>query len=70
MSNATIEQRLADLETQVTELRLKVEKRIPAKDWLTRMTGAFSKYPEFAEIVEEGRRLANAQAEAVDEDAA
>jgi hypothetical protein len=56
-TNTTVEERLADLESQVAELRRKVEKRVPARDWLNRMMGAFRKYPEFGEVIEYGRQI-------------
>lgn len=66
-TDTPIELRLSAIEERVAELESKVGARKHAKDWLSRMMGAFRKYPEFGEIVEEGKRLANVEDGETDE---
>lgn len=69
-TESPIESRLTAIEARMAELECKLGVRKHAKNWLSRFMGAFRKYPEFGEILEEGKRLANAEPEGVDEDAA
>jgi hypothetical protein len=54
---STIESRLALLERDVANLKLRIERPSPANDWLGRIAGSMSAHPEFAQVLELGQEL-------------
>lgn len=69
-AESPLESRLTAIESRVVALECKLGARKHSKNWVSRFMGAFRKYPEFGEVLEEGRRLANAEPADADEDAA
>ena len=59
MSEATLEERVTKLEKLVDELMHKTDTSVQKKDW-RRTVGMFEGDPVMKEIIEEGRRLREA----------
>ena len=57
---ATIEERLADVEKDVTELKLGFSRLGDKRDWIDRIVGSFKDDPEFDEILRLGREIRRA----------
>jgi hypothetical protein len=57
---ATIEERLADIEKNVTELKLEFSRLGAKRDWIDRIVGSFKDDPEFDEILRLGREIRRA----------
>jgi hypothetical protein len=55
-----LEQRLERLEAAVRELQLALAARAPDANWLERVTGSFKDEPAFAEVLEYGRAIRQA----------
>ncbi len=61
MSDAsTIEQRLAQVEKELAELKQQVQGRNPKKNWIDSVTGSFNDDPEFDEILRLGKEIRDA----------
>ncbi|HUY33770.1 MAG TPA: hypothetical protein VMV69_13550 [Pirellulales bacterium] len=58
----TVEQRLADLEREVAELKRQLATTLPNNkaNWIERITGTFKDDPDFAEIVRLGAEIRRA----------
>jgi hypothetical protein len=56
----TLEQRLAAVEVAVRELQRIIFSRAPAPNWLERVTGSMKDEPAFAEVLEYGRAIRQA----------
>ncbi len=56
-TNGSIEQRLAALETVVSQLQSRLDAACPKTNWLERFVGSFKDEPAFSEVVEYGRAL-------------
>jgi hypothetical protein len=56
----TLEERLAEVEAAVRELRRRLDSQAPAPDWLDRVIGSFKDEPAFEEVLEYGRALRQA----------
>jgi hypothetical protein len=54
---ATIEERLADLEEAIAELRNHLLIQPPAPDWLELVIGSFKDEPAFDEVLAYGRAI-------------
>jgi hypothetical protein len=59
-AEATLEQRLARLEQTVAQLQQRLAALGPADNWLERITGSFKDEPAFAEVLELGRAIRQA----------
>jgi len=59
-TQTTIEQRLAALEQDVSELKKRLEQAIPQRTWLERVAGSMKDYPEFGEILKLGAAIRQA----------
>jgi hypothetical protein len=59
-SEALLEQRLAAVEVAVRELQRLIVSRAPAPNWLERVTGSMKDEPAFAEVLEYGRAIRQA----------
>ena len=57
MSKTTTEERLAVLEKEVAELKRQLGSVWGSDDWLTAVSGSLKDEPDFAEVLELGRRL-------------
>ena len=57
MSNLTIEDRLTLLEQEVARLKAQVAQPAANGNWIDRVSGSMQDYPEFAEVLEHGRKL-------------
>jgi hypothetical protein len=59
---STVEQRLADLEREVAELRQQLAKAIPnvKANWIDGITGSFKDDPDFGEILRLGAEIRRA----------
>ncbi len=55
-----IEQRLANLEREVAELRQRLDRLDPRQNWLDRISGSLKDYPEFEEVIRLGREFREA----------
>jgi len=53
----TIEQRLADVERELAELKLRVPLQAEGKSWIERIAGTFKDDPDFDDIVRLGREF-------------
>ena len=60
MAEATLEQRVSDLEHAVRELREVMINRSPASDWLERLIGSMKNEPAFDEVLAHGRAIREA----------
>lgn len=60
MSQPTLEERVALLERELTQVKNQIAATTPAKDWQSTF-GAFADDPLFDEIVREGRSYREAQ---------
>ena len=58
--DTSIEQRLATVERVVADLQRQLAKAAPAPNWLERFTGTFKDEPAFADVVEYGRAIREA----------
>jgi hypothetical protein len=56
----SLEQRLAAVELAVRELQHRLDHATPAPNWLEQVTGSFKDEPAFAEVLEYGRALRQA----------
>jgi hypothetical protein len=56
----SLEQRLERLEATVRELQRALATRVPDANWLERFTGSFKDDPAFAEVLEYGRAIRQA----------
>jgi hypothetical protein len=54
-STASVEQRLASLETAIAELQKQVAP--PSKNWLQQITGSFKAQPAFEELLAYGQAI-------------
>jgi hypothetical protein len=56
---STVEQRLADLEREVAELKHQLAKALPnvKSNWIERITGSFKDDPNFGEILRLGAEI-------------
>jgi hypothetical protein len=54
---ATLEQRLAAVESAVRELQRLLGPRAPSANWLERITGSMKDEPAFTEVLEYGRAI-------------
>ena len=59
-TDASIEKRLAAVESAVAELQRRLSSEAPTRNWLERFTGSFKDEPAFAEVVAYGRALRTA----------
>jgi hypothetical protein len=61
MANATLEQRMTEIEIAVRELQEALRIRKPAADWLSQVIGSMKDEPAFDEVLALGRaaRLAD-----------
>jgi hypothetical protein len=57
---ATLEERLAAVEQAVRDLQRLMSVRIPSPNWLERLTGSMKDEPAFAEVLEYGRAIRQA----------
>ena len=55
MSEASIEQRLAALETAVRDLQRRLTNVPSSPNWLDQITGSFKDRPAFEEVLQHGR---------------
>lgn len=55
-----IDQRLSVLEQQVAELRREVSILRPPTNWLDRLAGSMSAFPEYQEVLRLGREIRHA----------
>jgi hypothetical protein len=60
MTGITIEQRLAVVEREIAELKLRLPVQQPQEDWVEAMSGVFADEPEFDEFVRLGREMREA----------
>jgi hypothetical protein len=61
MSQAsTIEQRLAQVEKELAELKQQVQGQNAKKNWIDSVTGSFKDDPEFDEILRLGKEIRDA----------
>jgi hypothetical protein len=60
MSEATLEQRVGELENAVNELREAMKARKPASDWLDQVIGSMKDEPAFDEVLAYGRAIRQA----------
>ena len=60
MSQATLEQRMTDLEERVRELQEALNAREPTVDWLDRVIGSMKDEPAFDEVLAYGRAIRQA----------
>ena len=60
MSDATLEQRLTELEQAMRKLQEALRARKPAADWLDRVIGSLKDKPAFDEVLAHGRALREA----------
>ncbi len=63
---ATLEERLAAVEQAVRELQHLMAARPASPDWLERLTGSMKDEPAFAEVLEYGRAIRQADRPAED----
>lgn len=63
--NTTIEQRLAAVESELRNLKRKIES---TESWYDRMTGAFENDPAFEEVLELGRQFRESLGRADEDD--
>ena len=61
MSEAEVEQRLADLEKEVATLRTRVAELSEAPPWWERIAGTFHNDPVFQQAMELGRKFRQAK---------
>ena len=54
------EDRLATLEAEVAQIKNLLEERHPPRDWLDRVVGSMSRYPDFQEVLRLGREFRQA----------
>jgi hypothetical protein len=66
MANATLEQRMTELEKAVRELQEALKGRKPAPDWLDRVIGSMKDEPAFDEVLAYGRAIRQADKPAGD----
>lgn len=56
-----LEQRVAQLEAEVAELKRHLNLPLSTPDWIARISGSMKDYPEFDEVVRLGREFREAQ---------
>lgn len=66
-TDVSLEQRVAVLEATVRELQRLLVSRTPAPNWLEQITGSFKDEPAFAEVLEYGRAIRQADRPPEDE---
>lgn len=66
MPEASLEQRLAELESAVRALQEAMNARNPASDWLERVIGSMKDEPAFDEVLTYGRAIRHADRPAED----
>ena len=66
MADATLEQRVNDLEKAVRELQEALQDRKPVADWLERVIGSMKDEPAFNEVLGYGRAIRHADRPAED----
>jgi len=66
MADATLEQRVNDLEKAVRELQEALKGRKPAADWLERVIGSMKDEPAFDEVLDYGQAIRHADRPAED----
>jgi hypothetical protein len=57
---ATLEKRLAAVESAIREIQRLLAARSPAANWLDRVTGSMKDEPAFTDVVEFGRAIRQA----------
>jgi hypothetical protein len=67
MSEATLEQRVGELENAVNELGEAMKARKPAPDWLDQVIGSMKDEPAFDEVLAYGRAIRQAGRPAPDQ---
>lgn len=60
MSQASIEQRLAAVETAVSEIQRRLESLSPSPNWLGQVIGSLKDEPAFEEVIAYGRAIREA----------
>ena len=65
-----IEQRVAALEREVSELKQQLKAGRAPDNWIERITGSMADFPEFEEVVRYGREFREAQRPTSDEPSA
>ncbi len=60
MSDSNLEQRMVAVEQAVQELKLSVQERKPAPDWLARVIGSMQDEPDFEQVVALGAEIRRA----------
>ena len=66
MADATLEQRVNDLEKAVRELQNALKNRKPSSDWLERVIGSMKDEPAFDEVLAYGQAIRHADRPAQD----
>ncbi len=61
MGKANLEKRLAELEQELADLRMKVEALTGAKPWWERIAGTFQKDPIYERAMQLGRKYRQEQ---------
>ncbi len=56
----TIEQRLADVELQLAELKAEIKTLVPRPNWISAICGSFKDDPDFDEVLRLGKELREA----------
>jgi len=54
------EDRLANLEAEVAQIKDQLQRGAKPQNWLDRVVGSMSRYPEFREVLRLGRELRQA----------
>jgi hypothetical protein len=60
LPTSTLEERVAHVENDLAQLRSQVERLLPARGWIDRITGSFKDDPDFEEILRLGREIRKA----------
>ena len=58
--SASIEQRLAQVEKELAELKSDVRSLRPSRNWIDAISGTFKDDPEFDEVLRLGKEIRNA----------
>ena len=61
MSELSVEERLAQLEREMTRLKLKVKSFQPKRNWITAITGTAKDDPVYEEIIRLGKEIRDAE---------
>lgn len=67
-AESTLEERLAAVEQAVRNLQQQMTVRAPSPNWLERLTGSMKDEPAFAEVLEYGRAIRQADRPAEDDE--